>query len=315
METKYLDILDEETLAFVKHTEDFYPPYAVNAPIPEQRQYYDALCREYHIEYPEGVSSSDRTLKNREAFIQLRNYVSVSGVSRAHIVFFHGGGFVVGNLETHDSICAEFCGRTGCSVTAVDYRLAPEHLHPAAFDDSLVAFQRIANETDLPIILVGDSAGGNLAAAVSHTARKEEKQPIGQVLIYPALGGDQTKGSYIEHANAPGLTLDDIDYYHRIRTGGKGLPQDVSAMPLLDEDFSNLPPTVIITAECDPLADDGRDYRDKIAAAGGKVVWINEEGLIHGYLRARSTVKRAADSVTRIVEAIEMLADGKWEYN
>lgn len=314
MDAKYLDLLDEETLAFVKDTEAFYPADAVDAPVEKQREYYDALCEEYHIDYPDGVTSSDRILQADGFSIPVRDYVGSGGKSRAHIVFYHGGGFVVGGLESHDSICGEFCGRTGCSLTAVDYRLAPEHLHPAAFEDALFSFRQIARETNLPIILVGDSAGGNLAAAVSHEARAGEVQPIGQVLIYPALGGDQSKGSYIEHAEAPALTLADIDYYHRIRTGGEGLPRDVTAMPLLDADFSNLPPTVIITAECDPLAEDGRDYRDRILAAGGKAQWINERGLVHGYLRARSTVKRAADSVTRMVKAIEMLADGEWVF-
>lgn len=314
MEAKYLDLLDEEVLGFIEQTEKLCPSNTVDASISEQRKQYDALCKAFHIAYPEGVSSSDRTLITREYSLPLREYNLAGSIPKAHVLFFHGGGFVVGGLDTHDSICAEFCGRTGCKLTAVDYRLAPEHLHPAAFDDALIAFQRISNESNLPVILVGDSAGGNLAAAVSHTVRQGPSQPIGQVLIYPALGGDQTKGSYLEHAHAPALTLADIDYYHRIRSGGDGLPQEVNAMPLLDTNFKSLPPTVIITAQCDPLADDGKDYCNKLVEAGGTARWFNEKGLIHGYLRARSTVKVAADSVTRMVEAISMLANRKWDY-
>ncbi|MGI9351649.1 MAG: alpha/beta hydrolase [Rhizobiaceae bacterium] len=314
MEAKYLDLLDEETIAFVRHTEEFYPSDAATASIQKQRQYYDALCKEFHVEYPDGVTSSDQFLSIGDHSIPVRDYHFTNTVPQANIMFYHGGGFVVGGLESHDSICGELCGRTGCSLTAVDYRMATEHLHPAAFEDALLAFKRMAAEKNLPTILVGDSAGGNLAAAVSHTMRREIHAPVGQVLIYPGLGGDVSRGSYLEHANAPMLTLADIEYYHEMRTGGSGLPRDVTAMPLTDEDFTDLPPTVLITAECDPLADDGKEYCDRMLKAGGKAVWINETGLVHGYLRARSSCKRAAESVSRIVEAIEMLANRRWEY-
>jgi len=248
MDDKYLDLLDAETLAFVRQTEAFYPVDAINATIEQQRGFYDALCDEFNEGYPPEV--------------------------------------------THDSICAEFCARTGCSLTAVDYRLAPEFIHPVAYDDCLVAFNRITAEQTIPIILVGDSAGGTLAAAVAHTVRGEAQNLVGQLLIYPALGGDKSKGSYQEHANAPMLTLADIEFYGEIRGSGRDLSNDATATPLADRDFSNLPPTVIVTAECDPLADDGGAYRDVIQKAGGKALWFNETGLVHGYLRARFTVER-----------------------
>jgi len=312
MDDKYLDLLDAETLAFVRQTEAFYPADAINATIEQQRGFYDALCDEFNEGYPPEVTASDRWMNGREGSFQVRDYVNSQARPKAHIVYFHGGGFVVGGLTSHDSICAEFCARTGCSLTAVDYRLAPEFIHPVAYDDCLVAFNRITAEQTIPIILVGDSAGGTLAAAVAHTVRGEAQNLVGQLLIYPALGGDKSKGSYQEHANAPMLTLADIEFYGEIRGSGRDLSNDATATPLADRDFSNLPPTVIVTAECDPLADDGGLYRDVIQKAGGKAVWFNETGLVHGYLRARFTVKRAADSVTRMVEAINMLADGRW---
>src|SRR5690606_22159742 len=115
-----------------------------------------------------------------------------------------------------------------------------------------------------PIILTGDSAGGNLAAAVSHTTRGHARKPAGQVLIYPALGGDRSKGSYNSHAEAPMLTLRDIEFYADIRTGGQHRAGDITLSPLTDTDFSGLPPTVLITAECDPLSSDGEAYRDRV---------------------------------------------------
>src|SRR5690606_16955133 len=120
----------------------------------------------------------------------------------------------------------------------------PEHLHPAAFDDALAAFEWALERYAQPILLCGDSAGGNLAAAVSHATRGHQLRPVGQVLIYPALGGDQSKGSYVRHAEAPMLTLRDLEFYKDIRTGGADITGDITYMPLQDADFSNLPPTV-----------------------------------------------------------------------
>lgn len=315
MEDKYLKLLDEETLAFIKQTEEFYPADAVTATIDEQRQYYDALCKEFDKAYPENVTSRDAEISHSSVTIPIREYCSSDPDQSAHVIFYHGGGFILGGLDSHDSICAEICGHTGLALTAVDYRLAPEHLHPAAFEDAMAAFRTISIEQDLPIILVGDSAGGNLAAAVSHAAQGKSHAIIGQVLIYPALGADMSKGSYVEHSHAPLLTVADMEYYHDIRMPHGEPSDDASVMPLRDKNFNSVPVTVSFSAECDPLADDARLYRDRIQLAGGKAAWFNETGLVHGYLRARHSVGRAADSFTRICKAISMLANGRWDYN
>jgi acetyl esterase len=121
-------------------------------------------------------------------------------------------------------------------------------------------------------------------------------------------------GSFIEHANAPLLTRDDMVYYKDVRCE-KDIPTgDPTFAPLEDTKFSGLPPTVIFTAECDPLADDGKNYQSAIRQAGGNAQWINEAGLIHGYLRARTSVERAKDSFDRIVNAATVLANGQWPY-
>lgn len=310
----YSKLIDQETWAFISRTGEWYPPDAVDYTIEQQREIYDAMCREFFAGYPEGVSAETSAIDAGDHEIPIRTYNKQGEDPAAYVVFCHGGGFVVGGLESHDDICAEICDRTGFTVTSVDYRMAPEHVFPACFNDALAGFEWVAANTELPIVLCGDSAGGNLSAAMSHATRGRPVTPVGQVLIYPGLSGDYSKGSYITHAEAPLLNRRDLEFYRGIRARGDDVTGNPRAAPLADTDFTGLPPSVIISAECDPLSDDGRDYRDRILAAGGRAVWFNEKGLVHGYLRARNTVKRARDSFTRIVEAVDALGRGQWPY-
>lgn len=304
----YTKLIDEETWAFIRRTAEYYPDDAVSLNIAEQRTAYDALCRAFGGDLPDGVSTEDVSADG----VPCRVYTA--GHPTLTVVYFHGGGFVVGGLESHSSICAEICAQTGYRVVAVDYRLAPEHKHPAAFDDAWTATQWAETTFQTRIVLAGDSAGGNLAAAVSHYARGKLDCLMGQVLVYPALGGDMATGSYVEHAEAPLLTRADIAFYSSVRTGGAPPDDDPTFSPLLDSDFSDLPPTVVLTADCDPIRDDGRVYVDRIKRAGGHAEWINEPGLVHGYLRARDMVGRAAESFSGFVLAIETLGQGLWPY-
>ncbi|WP_287324319.1 alpha/beta hydrolase, partial [Mesorhizobium sp.] len=244
--------------------------------------------------------------------IPIRIYRTPAPEAAAMVLYFHGGGYILGGLDSHDDLCAELCSRTGYEVVSVDYRLAPEHLHPAGFDDAISAFEWAATTYKRPILLCGDSAGGNLAAAVSHATRGHARRPIGQVLIYPGLGGDRSQRSYVTHAEAPMLTVRDLDFYTNTRTGGEDRTGDLTLSPLADADFANLPPTVLITAQCDPLSSDGEAYRDRVVAAEGYAYWFEEPGLVHGYLRGRHTVGRARSSFTRIVDAVSALGRGEW---
>ena len=308
--TDYKKLIDAETWAFIERTNSWYPPETANYSIARQRDIYDRMCREFFAGYPDGVTAETTAITASEREIPIRIYRGQS--ASAAVLYFHGGGFILGGLDSHDDVCAELCARTGYEIVSVDYRLAPEHLHPAAFDDALAAFEWAAATYRQPIVLCGDSAGGNLAAAVSHATRGHSDKPAGQVLIYPALGGDATRGSYVRHAEAPMLTLRDLEFYKEIRTGGRERPGDITLSPLADTDFSGLPPTVLVTAECDPLSSGGEAYRDRIAAAGGHAIWFEEPGLVHGYLRARHTVARAHGSFGRIADALVELGKGEW---
>lgn len=308
MPPDYARLIDAETWAFIRDTESWYPPEAATFSVAKQREVYDAMCRAFFRGYPEGVAAEDRAMGG----VPCRVYLA--GAPAATLVYCHGGGFVVGGLASHDDVCAEICKATGFRVVSVDYRLAPEHRHPAAYDDALAAARAVLAGFDGPLVLAGDSAGGNLAAAVAQSL-KGEPRLRGQVLIYPGLGGDRDRGSALSHAEAPMLTRADLDFYATIRfEGGEEPPDDPTAAPLWAPSFAGLPPTVAFSAECDPLADDARAYCSLIQAEGGRAHWLLEKGLVHGYLRARWTVARARDSFTRITEAIAALGAGRWPY-
>lgn len=312
--TDYRTLIDADIWAFIDKTSAFYPTDVTDYTISRRRDVYGRMCRAFSSGYPEGVSAENKTIGLSDRKIAVRRYRAMRYDAHALVIYYHGGGFVVGGLDSHDDICAEICHRTGFEVLAVDYRLAPEHAHPAAFEDALAAYKWVGEGYDIPIILAGDSAGGNLAAAVAHATRKAADKPLGQMLIYPLLGGEMTGASFVRHAHAPLLTLRDLHFYRDIRTDGRDVANDFSFAPLSDDDFSGLPPTVIITAEYDPLSSDGEAYRDRILHSGGKAWWHEEAGLVHGYLRARHIASRARESFTRIVDAIRMLGRKDWTY-
>lgn len=296
----YQTLIDAPTWAFIERTNASYPPDTATLSIADQRAIYDRMCRAFDTPYPEGVTSHDAPL----AGVPCRIYPG----KQPTVLYLHGGGFVVGGLHSHDGVCADIRGTTGLTVVAADYRLSPEHLHPAAFDDACAVARHLAAQG--PLILVGDSAGANLAAATCHALRGKP-QIKGQVLIYPGLGGDENTGSYLTHAQAPMLTRDDVLYYKGIRHAGDPPEDDPTVSPLQDTDFTGLPPTLAIAAECDPLADDALRYAEKITVAGGRAHAVTETGLVHGYLRARHSVPRARESFARITAAITAFGEDR----
>ncbi len=304
----YNTLIDAEIWAFIEKTNACYPSDTATFGIEDQRRIYNEMCAVFRVAYPQGVTAVDRDYGG----VPCRRYTKGGG--DAVVMYYHGGGFVVGGLDSHDDVCAEICDASGYDVISVDYRMAPEHKHPAMFDDAIAATRAVFAEYGKPLVLCGDSAGGNLAACVSHMARGSDLDIRGQVLIYPGLGGDYDKGSYIEYADAPMLTRDDIVIYKNVRLAGDEPVGDPSYAPLHDASFAGLPATVINTAQCDPLSDDGVDYEAALKAAGVRVHRVDEAGLVHGHLRARHMSKRSAASFARIKEAVFALGAGQWPY-
>ncbi|NNE51359.1 MAG: alpha/beta hydrolase [Sulfitobacter sp.] len=308
--TDYNRLIDAEMWAYIRRLDATYPPNAVSLDVAGQRRLYDEMCAIFRQPRPEGVEVEEVAFGG----VPCRSYVS--GDSNVTVIYYHGGGFIVGGLDSHDDVCAEICDRTGYRVISVDYSLAPETVFPGCFNDAWSAFGAICEECPDDIVLCGDSAGGKLAASVAHHARgRIDGRVIGQVLIYPGFGGDITKGSYVTHAEAPHLTLADIAFYRDIRLGGAERPtDDPRYSALLDTDFTGVPPTVIVTAECDPVSSDGETYRDLLRDAGVPAHWSEVKGMVHACLRARNMSQKAAGFFDEVVEAVAALGKGEWPY-
>ena len=199
-------------LQFLAICDSFYPPDAVQASIEQQRHWYDALCARFDRPLPPEMIFADGMLQR----IPIRRYRPRKISTRTILLYLHGGGFVVGSLESHHAICAEIADFAGAELVSVDYRLAPEYRWPAQTDDGFTVLKHLLSANS-KVVLIGDSAGANLAAGLALRARDEGLSGVvGQVLIYPALGGDLAAGSYVEMAAAPGLTTADVAYYREI---------------------------------------------------------------------------------------------------
>ncbi len=245
-------------------------------------------------EPPSVAAVRDLEARGPAGPIPLRSYRPAGSNADATLpvlVYYHGGGWVIGDLDTHDTLCRQFANLSGCAVIAVDYRMGPEHRFPAAVDDCIAATRWIhANAGTLkvdPVRLAvgGDSAGGNLAAVVALAARDSGDLPIAfQLLIYPAT--DQRRGSPSHTSNGEGylLTRDTIRYFHDHYLPDPAQDLDWRASPLLHADHARLPPAFVLTAGYDPLRDEGLQYAQKLSEAGNRAALVNFERQIHGFI-------------------------------
>ena len=206
------------------------------------------------------------------------------------LVYYHGGGWVIGDLDTHDTLCRELANGSGCAVVAVDYRMAPEHRFPIAVDDCIAATRWVHEHAaelgvDASRLAVGgDSAGGNLAAVVALALRDAGDLPVRfQLLIYPAT--DQRRGAPSHTTNGQGylLTADTMAYFHDHYIADAAQDNDWRASPLLHPDLSKLPPALVLTAGYDPLRDEALQYSQALTQAGNRCTHILFERQIHGF--------------------------------
>lgn len=291
------------------------PPYHSVSPFVARRVYRDT--RAALAPAPQDVSKAQLLVADgKVAFRAYRPAEASNEEKLPALVYFHGGGWTIGDLDTHDALCRQLANGARCAVFSVDYRLAPEYPFPAAIEDSVAATEYIsANAASLSIdaeriAVGGDSAGGNLAAVVALHARNIGGPALAfQLLIYPATDQRCQSGSHARNGEGFLLTKASIAFFR-----GCYLPRsedwvDWRASPLLAKDLSGLPPALVLTAGFDPLVDEGRAYAERLAAEGTQATYRLYEDMVHGFILFGGVLDTANEAVAECCAALRRAFD------
>jgi len=280
-----------------------------------------AVAREFYrarrtSTQPEPVAVShvqDHEVTTSNASFKVRAYQPrdrAPGAALPALVYLHGGGWTIGDLDTHDVLCRSLCNESGMVVVSVDYRLAPEHPFPAAFDDALAAFLWVAQQAailgvdDQRLAIGGDSAGGNLAAAVSLALRGQAVCPAYQLLIYPATDMRRVAPSHTSNGQGYLLTADTMTWFADHYVPAQSDHTDWRASPLLAPSLAGAAPALVLTAGFDPLRDEGLQYADALSSAGVPTEYICFERQIHGFITMGKVLREANTAVTLCASAL-----------
>ena len=300
-------MLHPQARALIKLIDDRGDPPTHTLPVQAAREGYRERRGYVQPVPPEVALAEDLRTDAAHGSVPLRHFRPAGTAVNAvlpGLVYFHGGGWTIGDLDTHDTLCRELANRAGCAVLAVDYRMGPEHRFPAAVDDCIAATrwahaQAAALGVDPARIAVGgDSAGGNLAAVVAIAARDAGDLPlVYQLLIYPATDMRATAPSHTSNAQGYLLTSDTIRYFRDHYIDDRAHDFDWRASPLLHTDLAKLPPALVLTAGFDPLRDEGAAYAEALTAAGNRATYVCFERQIHGFI----TMGRVLDEANTAV--------------
>jgi len=243
--------------------------------------------------------------------IAVRVYRPVKNQTLPALIFFHGGGFVICSLDTHDRECRNLANASGCAVISVDYRLAPENKYPSAVEDAYAATQYVAEHAaefgidPQRIGVGGDSAGGNLATVVATLARDRGGPPLKfQLLIYPLVDFADNSPSMQQYAKDYFLTRESMDWFTDCYLPNRAAAREPSASPANAEDVRGLPPAMILTAEFDPLRDQGEAYARKLQSAGVAVELKRYDGMIHAFFSFPGVIDTAKVATTDVASAL-----------
>jgi acetyl esterase len=290
--------------------QDLFSPITLYKLEPEQARKQLRRDARVHCGPRTQVGSVRDLLLDTPVPLRARHYApDEGGGPHPLLVYFHGGGFVVGDLETHDQPCRVLCQRSGAHVLAVDYRLAPEHPFPAAVDDAAAAYDWArANAAKLGadpqrIALAGDSAGANLATVATQLAKQAGKPlPVLQLLLYPGVDRTVAWRSVDLYADGFFLTRNDLDWYTRLYTQGADV-SDPRISPLRARDLSGQSPALVVTAGFDPLGDEGRAYAQALSAAGNEVHLIDLPDQIHGFISMCGLSRHSHNALLEVADA------------
>jgi acetyl esterase len=259
---------------------------------------------------PPVADVTDHTISGPDSEIPIRVYRPEGETPFPTVVYFHGGGFVSGSLDSHDAVCRYLARESGCVVVSVEYRLAPEHPFPAAVEDAIAATEWVGEHTEAlggtgALAVVGDSAGGNLAAVTTLAARDRGGPEIDyQVLLYPGVGTREEQESVAENDGLV-LSREDIEWFSECYYGSEITRMNPYADPSRACDLSGLPPATVLTAEFDPLRDGGVAYAEQLRDAGVEVRHVDYEGMIHGFVSMTDQIDRATEAIEDVAEDLQ----------
>ncbi len=285
-------------------------PSSRTLPLPDGRRNFDELIAPL-TDYPEVGAVEDRMIPVDGHQVPVRVYRPDGPARAGASVFLHGGGWVFGDLESHDGMCRSITRRSGITTVAVDYRRAPEHPFPAAVQDAAGVVRWLAahgSEIGVaapPLAVVGDSSGGNLAAAVALVLRDEAADsPVAfQALLYPAIDPAMNTESYRENADDPFLSAGEMAWYWSQYGGGQA-PDDPRAALSMVTDLRGFPPTYLLVAGLDPLRDEGLAFADALRTSGVPVHGREYPDMPHGFLLFAGRLFRAAEGLSEIADEI-----------
>ena len=299
--------LDPEIADVLRRLEERGVPPVDSAPVEESRALYEHWAREDFGAVDEVHHVEDRDAEG----VRVRIYrpTPTSEPSTA-LVYLHGGGWVVGSIDTHDGITRGLARRAGCVVVSVGYRLSPEHPYPAPLQDAWTATRWVlehAEELGLDpdrIGVGGDSAGGTLAAVVARKGRDAGMPLAAQLLIYPVTSSRTDTPSYSLFQSGYGLTRAAMQWYWRQYIGGADGSSDPDISPGALMDLRRLPRAIVVTAEADVLRDEAETYAQRVFLAGNETEGYRYDGMIHGFLRFAGSVERSRKALDEIAESL-----------
>lgn len=315
-------MLDKEAKAFLEAVKAAGRPDVSTLSPADARKLYKETRGAVTPEPPDVSELDNIAAPGAHGPIPLR-YYRPAGVDKKEpipvLVFYHGGGWVIGDLDTHDVVCRSLANEARCAVVSVDYRMGPEHKFPAAVDDAYAAAHWVAGEAaalrvDASKLAVGgDSAGGNLAAVVSLMARGKRKEGDEtapkisyQLLIYPATDMHMTTESHQRYGKDHLLTRDSMDWFQLQYLNGSADREDWRASPLRAKNLAGLPPAYVLVAGHDPLRDEGEAYAMALKKAGVPVVFREFPGQIHGFVVLGKVIPQAGQAIAEMGTALKL---------
>jgi len=290
--------------------EKLHPPIT-SLSVEEVRRLREVIYPKLWGEKEAIANVEDRFIPGAAGEIQARVYQPAINAPLPLLVYFHGGGWVTCSVDAYDGLCRAIANRAECVVVSVNYRLAPEHKFPSAVKDAYAATVWVARNAQAlggdpgRIAIGGDSCGGNLTAAVALMAREQKYPSLSfQLLLYPCVDYEFERPSCLENAKGYYLTLDAMHWFWKHYLTSETDAANPYASPLRAENLSDLPPALIITAEFDPLRDQGEAYAKRLQEANVPVIYKCYDGMIHCFLSFPKQIERAKEGLQEVVEAI-----------